>query len=145
MKTDRMIDYNIRSAWSTISRMYNCEAAKHDMSLSSASVLLNIDVKNGTPSTSLGPKMGLEPRSLTRMIKKLESRNFIYRRSSDIDKRVVLICLTEEGIKAREIAKKNVFQLNEAVIKNVLKKDLDSFYKVIDIIQLTLNNQNVFT
>ena len=72
MKPEDTIDFNIRSTWHKIARMYNVQAAEHGVSMATGMVLLNIDLKEGTPSTSLGPKMGMESRSLTRTLKNLE-------------------------------------------------------------------------
>ena len=68
MKPEESIDFHIRWSWYNISRMYNMVASKFGGSMAIGYVLLNID-KEGTPSTKLAPKMGMEPRSLTRMIK----------------------------------------------------------------------------
>ena len=39
-----------------------------------ALLYLSIDPKKGTPSTSLGPKMGMEATSLSRTLKSLEEK-----------------------------------------------------------------------
>ena len=39
-----------------------------------------IDPKKGTPSTSLGPKMGMEATSLSRTLKTMEIKNLITRK-----------------------------------------------------------------
>ena len=56
--------------------------------------LLSVDPQNGTPSTSLGPKMGMEATSLSRILKTLESMNLIERLPNPNDGRGVLIHLT---------------------------------------------------
>ena len=63
-----------------------------------AFTLLSIDPKKGTPSTSLGPKMGMEATSLSRILKVLEERNLIKREPNPEDGRGVLIHLTEFGL-----------------------------------------------
>ena len=74
-----LADFHIRWSWYNIARMYNLKAAEFDGTMAIGYALLNID-KEGTPSTKLGPKMGMEPRSLTRMIKSLEKKGFIEKR-----------------------------------------------------------------
>ena len=39
--------------------------------------LLSIDPEKGTPSTSLGPKMGMEATSLSRTLKTMEEKGLI--------------------------------------------------------------------
>ena len=72
MEAEETIDYNIRKTWYKISRLYNRTANEYMASMSLAMITLNIDVINGTPSTKLGPIMGMESTSLTRSLKKLE-------------------------------------------------------------------------
>ncbi len=83
MKPEETIDFHIRWAWYNISRMYNLKASEFGESMAIGYVLLNID-KEGTPSTKLAPKMGMEPRSLTRMIKSLEEKGLIEKKSDDL-------------------------------------------------------------
>ncbi|MEN8958609.1 MAG: MarR family transcriptional regulator, partial [Flavobacteriales bacterium] len=112
MKPEDTIDFNIRSTWHKISRMYNIQAAEHGVSMATGMVLLNIDLKEGTPSTSLGPKMGMESRSLTRTLKNLEEEKIIYRQPDKKDKRMVRIFLTELGIEKRNLSREKVIQFN---------------------------------
>jgi DNA-binding MarR family transcriptional regulator len=87
MKPEETIDFHIRWAWAKISRMYNTEASKNGGSMSIGYVLLNVD-KEGTPSTQLGPRMGMEPTSLTRILNSMEEQGLIVRRPDTKDKRV---------------------------------------------------------
>ncbi|MFN2424006.1 MAG: MarR family winged helix-turn-helix transcriptional regulator, partial [Cryomorphaceae bacterium] len=76
---------------------------------------LNID-KDGTPSTKLGPKMGIESRSLTRTLKTMEADGLITRTTDPDDKRVMVVRLTDEGKKYRETARNTVLDLNEFLL-----------------------------
>lgn len=79
MKREESIDYNIKAAWHAISRMYNQQAVKYGITTSIGFVLLNINSKEGTPATKIAPLMGLESRSLTRMLKSMEEKGLIYK------------------------------------------------------------------
>ena len=59
-------DSVLRSTWQVVSKMYNKEAGKFDSTMAMGFALLSIDA-DGTPSTTLGPKMGMEPTSLSRL------------------------------------------------------------------------------
>jgi DNA-binding MarR family transcriptional regulator len=122
MKPEETFDFHIRWAWHKIARLYNNEAARHGLTMSTGFVLLNIDQKEGTPSTKLGPKMGMEPRSLTRTLKTMEDDGLIMRKSDKLDKRSVRIFLTEKGKKKREISREKVVQLNQVLSKNLGKE-----------------------
>ena len=101
MKKEDTIDFHVKWAWHAISRMYNVYAGQNDMTMSIGYVLLNIDLEKGTPATKIGPSIGMEPRSLTRMIKSLEERGWIYRETDEKDKRFVNVFLTEKGKEKR--------------------------------------------
>ncbi len=140
MKASETVCYNIKTAWHAIYRMYNMAAAKHDITTSIGFVLLNIDVKNGTPATKIAPLIGLETRSLTRMLKTLESQQIIFRQADISDKRLVRIFLTEKGIKKREAARKAVLTFNHLVHERISQEKLDIFFQVVNEIQSITEN-----
>ncbi len=129
MKADKTVDYHIKSNWHSISRMYNAFATQYDMSMAIGYVLLNID-KNGTPATKIAPALGLEARSLTRMLKSLEEKKWIIRETDEIDKRVVNVYLTDEGKKKRELARLGVIEFNTQVRNTVSDDKLQVFFDV---------------
>lgn len=144
MKREETVDYHIRSAWHAISRMYNQQAARYNATMAIGFVLLNIDSEEGTPATKIGPLMGLEPRSLTRLLKSLEEQGAIYREVDKADKRSVRIFLTEEGRKGRERAKETVLRFNEAVRDEVPQEKLNIFFEVIQNINRIIERDNIY-
>ncbi len=129
MKADKTVDYHIKSGWHAISRMYNSFAAPHDMTMAIGYVLLNID-KKGTPATKIAPALGLEPRSLTRMLKSLEDKQWIKRETDEEDRRVVKVFLTEEGKKKRDKAREGVLLFNNAIYDKIGPEKLEIFFEV---------------
>lgn len=124
-----LIDFVLRHLWHKTSRLYNQKASEYDVSLSVGFILLNVD-KEGTPSTQLGPKMGMEPTSLSRTLKTMEDAGLIVRKSDKNDKRKVLIYLTDEGIEKRKIAKQVVLDFNESIMSKIPKGKLKIFFEV---------------
>ena len=112
MKKEETLDYNIKATWHAISRMYNQYGEKFEITASTGFVLLNIDAENGTPATKIAPLMGLEARSLTRMLKSMEERKWIYRQRDPQDGRSVRIFLTDLGKQKREISRLSVIGFN---------------------------------
>ena len=143
MKPEETIDFHIRWAWHGIARMYNLEASKFNSTMSVGQTLLNIDIKEGTPSTKLGPKMGMEPRSLTRMLKSMEEKGLIYRKIDKTDKRMVRIYLTDAGMKHRDISRDTVIRFNEAIQEKLSPSRLKGFFKTIKQINELLEDQNL--
>lgn len=131
MKREETVDFHIRSAWHAIARMYNQQAAQYDASMAMGFVLLNIDNELGVPATKIAPQMGLEARSLTRILKTLEDKGIIQRKADMNDKRSVRIFLTKEGKKRKEKARETVLQFNNAVREEVSDDKLKIFFEVI--------------
>ena len=89
-----------------VSKMYNEEAGKMDSTMATGFALISIDPDEDTPSTSLGPKMGMEATSLSRTLKNMEERGLIERKPNPADGRSVLIHLTPFGKEMREFSKR---------------------------------------
>lgn len=141
---DKTIDYILRATWQAVSRMYNEEAAKYDATMATGFALLSIDKEDGTPSTSLGPRMGMEATSLTRTLKSMEERGLIYRKKNPEDGRGVLLYLTPFGKEKRELSKNTVLRFNETVKEHVSDEKLLHFIEVAEIINDLILEKRIF-
>ena len=144
MNKHKSIDHQLRATWQAVAKVYNEQAAKHDSTMATAFVLLNIDKEKGTPSTALGPLMGMEPTSLSRILKNMEDKGAISREKNPEDGRSVLIKLTDYGKEMRKVSKGHVIQFNETVITNVTEEDLDGFFKVTSIINKLIADKEIY-
>ncbi len=134
MTPEETVDYHIRAAWYGFFRMYNQEAAKHGFTTSIGFVLLNLQYGKGTPATKIAPLMGMESRSLSRMLKNMEEQGLIRKEQDQNDKRSILIYLTEKGREKREISRLTVRGFNEELRGKITDKEFDTFIKVMNII-----------
>ena len=141
---DKTIDYVLRATWQAVSRMYNEEAAKYGATMATGFVLLSIDKEKGTPSTALGPKMGMEATSLTRTLKSMEERGFIIRKKNPEDGRGVLIYLTEFGKEKRELSKNTVLKFNETIKNNISEEKLNHFMEVAQSINDLIADKSIY-
>ena len=116
---DKTIDYILRTTWLAVTKMYNEQAAQFDTTMATGFTLLSIDPEEGTPSTSLGPIMGMEATSLSRILKTMEERGLIERKPNPEDGRGVLIHLTDFGKEKREYSRERVLTFNNTIRKNV--------------------------
>lgn len=142
MKREETVDYHIKSAWHAISRMYNQQAAEEGFTTAIGFVLINIHSKDGTPATKIAPQIGLETRSLTRMLKTMEEKGLIYKQPDLVDKRSVRIFLTEEGKKKKAISVDTIRLFNENVREIVSEKELNNFFDVFEKIQLVIDQNS---
>jgi DNA-binding MarR family transcriptional regulator len=138
------IDQFLRSTWLSVQKMYNEQASKFNSTMVMGFTLLSIDPKNGTPSTSLGPKMGIEPTSLSRTLKNLEERGLIIRKPNPEDGRSVLIVLTEDGLKMRDVSKEVVLKFYETIDDKISPEELAIFYKVLQKINAIASDKKTF-
>lgn len=143
MRREETVDYAIKAAWHAIARMYNQQAAKHDITMSMGFVLLNIS-SEGTPATKIAPLMGLEARSLSRLLKTMEEKGLIYRESDAADKRMVRIVLTKEGRKKKEKSRDTILRFNEAVRDHVESGRLNVFFQVLHEIQRIVEKDSIY-
>lgn len=127
MRPEDTIDVNIKTLWHSMVKMYNEEAAKFGSTMATAHLLLNIDVDGGTPSTQLGPRMGMESTSLSRMLKGMEERGLIHRVKNPDDGRGVFITLTDLGMEMRAISRDVVVSFNEQVAQLLSPHQLKQF------------------
>ena len=143
MRREETVDYAIKVAWHAIARMYNQQASRHDITMSMGFVLLNIH-SDGTPATKIAPLMGLEARSLSRLLKTMEEKGLIYREPDPNDKRMVRIALTKEGKKKKEKSRETVLRFNEVVRKQVEPGRLSVFFQVLQDIQKVIDKNNTY-
>lgn len=139
------IDYALRTTWQAVIRMYNEQAAKFDTTMATGFALLSIDPDEGTPSTSLGPRMGMEATSLSRTLKSMEERGLIVRKPNPEDGRGVLIYLTEFGKEKRDYSKDRVLKFNDAIKNNVSQEQLKHFFEVLETINDLISNKKIYT
>ncbi len=106
--------------------------------------LLNIHSEEGTPATKIGPLMGLETRSLTRLLKSMEEKGLITRATDKNDKRSVKIMLTKEGKRRKEKARETVLRFNEAVREEISGQKLHVFFEVVQGINKMIEKNEIY-
>jgi len=141
---EKTIDYILRATWQAVARMYNDEASKFDGSMAIGFALLSIDKEEGTPSTAISSRMGMEATSLTRTLKTLEEKGLIIRRKNPDDGRGVLIYLTDFGRQMRAHSKATVIKFNESIRKNISEEKMKNFIEVSDIISDLIAEKKIF-
>jgi DNA-binding MarR family transcriptional regulator len=141
---ERTIEYILRTTWLTVQKMYNEEAVKFESTMATGFTLLSIDPDKGTPSTALGPKMGMEATSLSRILKTMETKGLIGRNPNPEDGRGVIINLTKFGREKRAYTRERVLTFNETIKMNVSAEKLKHFYEVADLISDMISNKKVY-
>ena len=73
--------------------------------------------------------MGMEPTSLSRILKTMEDKGAISREKNPDDGRSVIIKLTDYGKKMREVSKESVIIFNNAIREHITDEELETFLK----------------
>jgi DNA-binding MarR family transcriptional regulator len=131
MEQEDTVDYNIRKTWYNITKMYNRTATEYMASMALGMIILNIDITDGTPSTQLGPNLGMEATSLSRSINKLEEAGVIERKPDPNDKRKSVIHLTPLGMDWRVVAKDVVIKFNQKIQSHFEKEEMETFFAIL--------------
>lgn len=129
------LDSVLRSTWNSVSKMYNREASKFDSTMATGFALLNIDAE-GTPSSALGPKLGMESTSLSRLLNNMEKKKLITRKPNPSDGRGVLIFLTQFGKEKRDYSRSVVLNFNNHVESKLSNQQVKNFLDVAEFIMI---------
>lgn len=141
---EKTIDYVLRATWMSVQKMYNEEASKKGSTMATGFALISIDPENGSPSTALGPKMGMEATSLSRTLKSMEDKGLIVRKPNPMDGRGVIVHLTPFGKEMREFSKNAVFKFDTAVKETISEEDLNTFKIVAKNILDLINSKKIY-
>lgn len=129
------LDSVLRSTWNSVSKMYNREASKFDSTMATGFALLNIDAE-GTPSSALGPKLGMESTSLSRLLNNMEKKKLITRKPNPSDGRGVLIFLTQFGKEKRDYSRSVVLNFNNHIESKLSNQQVKNFLDVAECIMI---------
>ena len=140
---NQTVDSVIKATWQAIARMYNEDASKYGATMALGYALLNID-KEGTPSTSLAPKLGMEATSLTRTLKTMEEKGLIEKRKNPKDGRGVNIYLTDLGVEKRALSKETVIKFNDKLLETFSQQELDKFIDMNQKIQELIASKKIY-
>ena len=141
---EKTIDFILRETWQAVARMYNEEAQKYGASMAVGFALLSIDKEDGTPSTYISNRMGMEATSLTRTLKTMEEKGLIIRKKNPDDGRGVLIYLTDLGKEKRELSKNTVLKFNETIKNKISIEKLNHFAEVAETINELIADKKIF-
>jgi DNA-binding MarR family transcriptional regulator len=88
--------------------------------------------------------MGMKATSLSRMLKKMEGDNLIYKKKCENDGRSVKIHLTEKGLKKKKIARNVVLEFNEYMLERIDQSDLKQYFETMrSITKITEDYKNL--
>ena len=126
MKAQDTIGYQVKTTWQSIVKMYNRLTSEYDFSQAEGSVLISIK-KGGIPVTKIAPLMGIEPTSLSRLLKTMEDKELIYREKDKNDRRVVRLYLTKKGLEVKKTTRNMVLDYNKRIYDEIGHEKMEEF------------------
>ncbi len=132
--TGNSVGFDVKVTWLAISKMFSPMALENGISVSVGFVLLNIHETKGTAATKIAPLLGMEPRSLTRLLKSMEAQKLIFRKPDEKDGRSVRIHLTDLGISKKNQAISTVSKFDKLVKKKISQQELAIFFESLETI-----------
>ena len=142
---EKTIDFVLRATWMSVQKMYHEEAKKKGSTMATGFALISIDPDKGSSSTALGPKMGIEATSLSRTLNSMEEKGLIRKVQDEVDRRQVLVYLTEEGYKKRKQTKETIKTFNKLIESEIPQKEIEVFFKVLDQVNKIAENNHLST
>lgn len=137
------VGFDIKVTWLAIAKHFAPLGLEQGITVSMGFVLLNISKEKGASATKIAPLLGMEPRSLTRLLKNLEQMKLITRKPDPEDGRGVRIFLTEKGVQMKKTAKQNVVSFNEALRREIPKDRLADFFRTLEDIHRVIDQHKI--
>lgn len=136
-KLDNALCFKIYSASRMLTRLYKPILDRFNLTFPQYIVMMALWDNDNASFKDLRKKLMMETGTLTPIIKKMESAEYLIRKRNTVDERNVYICLTEKGKKLKdeteivsiEILDRIGITLNE--YQNFLK-DTESLFKVLN-------------
>ncbi|KGY12122.1 MarR family transcriptional regulator [Vibrio tubiashii] len=101
---DNQVCFPLYSAANAVIRTYRPLLDKLDLTYSQYLVMMVLWENDGISVKDIGSRLHLDSGTLTPLLKRLEGKGFVLRERSEVDERVRVLKLTQEGISLKQTA-----------------------------------------
>lgn len=84
-------------------------------------------------------QLSLSPSTMAGILKRLENKSFITRKTDENDARKIIISLTKEGLALEDYLKETAAQTEEILLQGMTKAEQNEFYRLL---KIALQNAN---
>lgn len=102
---DNQVCFPLYSAANAVTRAYRPLLDELDLTYSQYLVMMVLWEQNGASVKDIGSRLYLDSGTLTPLLKRLEAKGFVQRGRSEVDERVRVLNLTDQGIALKDRAK----------------------------------------
>lgn len=131
-RTGKMIDYFFQESFN---------AKGLDLTKEQMIVLKKLTFKDGLNQNELAFLTLRDKSSLTRLLSKMEKKNYIFRKQSKEDKRIKNVYLTDFGVEIYEKTKPVIQNLISTMEQNISQEEKQLVIKIFKQIQINFNSK----
>lgn len=119
----------------------NIEFKEYQLSKGQYLYLIRIFENPGIIPDRLAEMIKVDRTTAARAIKKLEEKGFIRKEADDVNKKIRLLFVTEDGAKLVPIIQLENQYSNQIALQNLSKKEIEAFSKALKIVAATIDKE----
>ena len=116
---------------------------KYDLTLEQLHVLKRMDLELGQTQSTLCSVAGKSPANITRLLDRLENKQYVVRRKNPEDRRASLVFLTKEGIRIREEVRDGFDEMRSELLQDIDIKKREQVGEVLNTIKNRIERVSV--
>jgi DNA-binding MarR family transcriptional regulator len=116
---------------------------KYDLTLEQLKILKTMDVEDGQTQSSLCLVTRKSAANITRLLDRLENKNYVERRKNPEDRRASLVFLTPEGLRIREKVRDGFDEMRGAILQDIDPAKYEQTIDVLNMIKDRVENVSV--
>lgn len=129
LKLENQLCFPLYAAAKEVVKKYNPFLSEIDLTYTQYIAMMVLWEKTEISVKELGEHLYLDSGTLTPLLKALEKKGFVSRQRSEADERVLIVKITEDGLKLREKAVSIPEQVGSCV--NIDPRDAKELYRIL--------------
>lgn len=129
LKLENQLCFPLYAASREIIKKYKPFLDEIDLTYTQYIAMMVLWEENNINVKTLGEKLFLDSGTLTPLLKKLENKGYIERKRSDSDERNLVVSITKEGLKLRDVAKDIPLKMGSCV--NLNEDETKELYSIL--------------
>ncbi len=129
LKLENQLCFPLYAASREIIKKYKPFLDEIDLTYTQYIAMMVLWEENNINVKTLGEKLFLDSGTLTPLLKKLENKGYIERKRSNSDERNLVVSITKEGLKLRDVAKDIPLKIGSCV--NLNEKETKELYSIL--------------
>ena len=120
-----------------LQRLFRVELSNEDLTYGQTLAIISIP-NDGIEMSDLSLLLGLDNSTVTRLIIRLENKNWVIREKSKRDKRAIKVFLTDDGAEVQVGIDKKLDAIGEKINLNINEDKKDNIFDSLSLFQWTL-------